>query len=78
MAIHNARMHLVFIENQRMEKDMEFTQSVQESFLLTSTPQHFHSMFAAQTHAAQVVGGNSYYFIPFDNDMLGIVLGEIS
>jgi phosphoserine phosphatase RsbU/P len=78
LAIHNARMHLVLMENQRMEKDMEFAQSVQESFLPTSTPQHAHFSFAAQTHAAQVVGGDYYDFIPFENDMLGIVLGDVS
>ena len=78
LAIHNARMHMVLMENQRMEKDMEFSQSVQESFLPTSTPQHANFTFAAQTHAAQVVGGDYYDFIPFDNDMLGIVLGDVS
>jgi phosphoserine phosphatase RsbU/P len=78
LAIHNARMHLVLMENQRMEKDMEFAQSVQESFLPTSTPQHEHFTFAAQTHAAQVVGGDYYDFIPFENELLGIVLGDVS
>jgi phosphoserine phosphatase RsbU/P len=78
LGIHNARMHLVLMENQRMEKDMEFAQSVQESFLPTSTPQHEHFTFAARTHAAQVVGGDYYDFIPFENDMLGIVLGDVS
>ena len=78
LAIHNARMHLVLMENQRMEKDMEFAQSVQESFLPTTTPQHVNFTFAAQTHAAQVVGGDYYDFIPFDNELLGIVLGDVS
>jgi sigma-B regulation protein RsbU (phosphoserine phosphatase) len=61
-----------------MEKDMEFAQSVQESFLPTSTPQHANFIFAAQTHAAQVVGGDYYDFIPFENELLGIVLGDVS
>lgn len=78
LAIHNARMHLVLMENQRLEKDMEFAQSVQESFLPTSTPQHANFTFAAQTHAAQVVGGDYYDFIPFENELLGIVLGDVS
>jgi phosphoserine phosphatase RsbU/P len=78
LAIHNARMHMVLMENQRMEKDMEFAQSVQESFLPTSTPQHANFTFAALTHAAQVVGGDYYDFIPFENEMLGIVLGDVS
>ena len=78
LAIHNARLHLVLMENQRMEKDMEFAQSVQESFLPTSTPQHENFVFAAGTHAAQVVGGDYYDFIPFGNDVLGIVLGDVS
>ncbi|MZH02429.1 MAG: SpoIIE family protein phosphatase [Nitrospinae bacterium] len=78
LAIHNARMHLVLMENQRMEKDMEFAQSVQESFLPTTAPQHANFTFAAQTRAAQVVGGDYFDFIPFDNELLGIVLGDVS
>ena len=61
-----------------MEKDMEFAQSVQEILLPTSTPQHANFTFAAQTHAAQVVGGDYYDFIPFDNELLGIALGDVS
>lgn len=78
LAIHNARIHQVLMENQRMEKDMEFAQSVQESFLPTTTPQHINFTFAAQTHAAQIVGGDYYDFIPFENELLGIVLGDVS
>ena len=49
---------------------MELAQSVQESFLPTSTPHHENFVFAAGTHAAQVVGGDYYDFIPFGNDVL--------
>jgi hypothetical protein len=38
-----------------MEKDMEFAQSVQESFLSTYTLQHENVVFAAGRHVAQVL-----------------------
>ena len=57
---------------------MEFAQSVQESFLLTSTPQYENFVFVAGTHAVQVVGGDYYDFILFGNDVLEIVLGDVS
>ena len=78
LEIHNARMHVVLMENPRMEKNMEFAQTVQESFLPTTTPKHTNFTFASQTQAAQVVGGDYYDFIPFDNELLGIVLGDVS
>ena len=55
LAIHNARLHLVLMENQRMEKDMEFAQSVLESFLPTSTPQHEN--FFCCRHTCRVACG---------------------
>ncbi len=78
LAIQNARMHEMHMEKQRMEKDMEFAKSVQESFFQTAFPVHDHFIFAAKTVPALVVGGDFYDFIPFNEDLLGIVLGDVS
>lgn len=78
LAIQNARMHEIHMEKQRMEKDMEFAKSVQESFFQTAFPVHDHFTFAAKTVPALVVGGDFYDFIPFNEDQIGIVLGDVS
>jgi hypothetical protein len=66
LAIYNARLYLVLMENQHMEKDMEFAQSVKESFLLTSTTPHKNFVFASGAHAAQVVEGDYYLMFTLD------------
>ncbi len=78
LAIQNARMHQVLLETQRLEKDMEFAKSVQESFLPSSPPRYDNFVFAAKTVPAKVVGGDYYDFIPIDDDTLGVVLGDVS
>ncbi|MCH8156951.1 MAG: SpoIIE family protein phosphatase [Nitrospinae bacterium] len=78
LAIQNARLHEVLMENQRFEKDMQFAQAVQESFLPATPPQHDNFLFAAQTRPALVVGGDYYDFMRFDDDSLGILLGDVS
>lgn len=78
LAIQNSRMHRILLETQRMEKDMEFAQSVQESFLPATFPQHDNFLFAAETVPAKVVGGDYYDFIPLGENTLGVVLGDVS
>lgn len=78
LAIQNARMHQALLIQQRLEKDMEFATSVQESFLPKSPPHHSRFKFAAKSIPAQNVGGDYYDFIPFSNDTVGILLGDVS
>lgn len=78
LAIQNARMHTILMEKQRMEKDMEFAKSVQESFFQAAFPKHDRFHFAAKTVPALVVGGDFYDFIPFNENLLGVVLGDVS
>ncbi len=78
LAIRNARLHEVLMENQRMEKDMEFAQSVQESFLPEFPPQHDNFLFAAKALPAKVVGGDYYDFIQLTDQSMGILLGDVS
>lgn len=78
LAIQNAQMHQVLMEKQRMEKDMAFAKSVQDSFLPPAPPRHERFLFAARTVPAKIVGGDFYDFIPFEKDLMGIVLGDVS
>ena len=78
LAIQNARIHHILMEKQRLEKDMEFAQSVQESFLPQKAPEHPNFQFAASSIPAQNVGGDYYDFIQLGPSTLGILLGDVS
>ena len=71
-------MHQVMLDQQRQKRDMEFATSVQESFLPQTLPVHSRFKFAAKSISALNVGGDYYDFIPFGNETLGILLGDVS
>ncbi|MDP7556610.1 MAG: GAF domain-containing protein [Nitrospinaceae bacterium] len=70
LAIRNAHMHEALMENQRLKKDMEFAQPVQESFLPEFPPKHDNFLFAAKALPAKVVGGNYYDFFQTSTETL--------
>ncbi len=78
LAIRNAKTHQVLLENQKLESDIEFSRSVQESFLPESVPTHKKYLFAGNTLPSKAVGGDFYDFIRFDKDHMGIFLGDVS
>jgi sigma-B regulation protein RsbU (phosphoserine phosphatase) len=78
LAIQNARMHGILLDKQRMEKDMEFAKTVQESFFQADCPCIDNFLFAAKTVPALVVGGDFYDFICFDCNRIAVVLGDVS
>ena len=78
LALQNARMHQSLMERQKLEKDMEFARSVQESFLPSQVPIHDQFLFAAQTVPALDIGGDFYDFIPLEDETLGVILGDVS
>lgn len=78
LAIHNSETHHLLMEKQRLGKDMEFAQNVQESFLPQTVPEHPNFTFAAFSLPAQNVGGDYYDFIPLDASRLVLLLGDVS
>lgn len=78
LAVQNARSHEAMLSVQRMEKDMEFASSVQQSFLPQHPPRYEDFQFVAKTIPARIVGGDYYDFILFDNDRIGVLLGDVS
>lgn len=78
LAILNAKNHQVLLENQKLETDIEFSRSVQESFLPEKVPTHKKYLFAGKTLPSKAVGGDFYDFICFDKNHMGILLGDVS
>lgn len=77
-AIDNARMHVALLRKQRIESDLAFATTVQESFLPQGLPDLPGLRFRAFYKAALEVGGDFYDFIPLDPDRMGILIGDVS
>jgi sigma-B regulation protein RsbU (phosphoserine phosphatase) len=78
LAVRNSRSHQAIINMKRMERDMELSRSVQESFLPSQVPIVPGYAFGAKTLPAREVGGDYFDFIPFSDDKLGIIVGDVS
>lgn len=78
IAIDNAQLHQRLMDKQRLEKDMEFARTVQESFLPQSPPETANYSFSSHYTPAREVGGDFYDFIRLDVDRVGIVIGDVS
>jgi sigma-B regulation protein RsbU (phosphoserine phosphatase) len=78
IAIENAKMHRSLMEKQRLVKDMEFARTIQESFLPQKAPEVQRYRFSAHYTPALEVGGDFYDFIHLDENLTGIVIGDVS
>lgn len=67
IAIENARLHQIAVEEARMERELQVALQVQSSLIPHDTPQIPGWEFAALWHPARVVGGDYYDFIPLAN-----------
>ncbi len=80
LAIENARMHRTMLEKQKLDQQLEAARTIQESFMpqtFPEDPQGRFEIFAKSIPATQI-GGDFYDFMLFDNDTLGVVVGDVS
>lgn len=77
-AIENARMHTALMKKQRMESDLAFATTVQQSFLPQTLPELPGMRFRAFYKAALEVGGDFYDFIPVATNRMGILIGDVA
>jgi len=80
LAIENARMHRTMLEKQKLDQQLEAARTIQESFMpqtFPEDPQKRFEIFAKSIPATQI-GGDFYDFMMFENDTLGIVVGDVS
>jgi len=65
-------------EQERLQKEMELAQDIQQTLLPTDVPELEGYEIASYYQAAKEVGGDYYDFIEVDKDTLGIVVADVS
>jgi sigma-B regulation protein RsbU (phosphoserine phosphatase) len=80
LAIENARMHRAMLEKQKLDQQLEAARTIQESFMPQAFPQDSQGRFevAAKSIPATQIGGDFFDFMMFENDTLGLVVGDVS
>jgi sigma-B regulation protein RsbU (phosphoserine phosphatase) len=78
IAIENARLYQMAIENSRMETEMKLARNVQISLLPRQTPSLPGWEFGAHWQPARQVGGDYYDFINQSGGKLGIVIADVT
>ncbi len=79
LALENARIHADLLEKQRMDQDIRSAWTIQEGFLVRDWPVD-DSRFDVYgvTRPARVVGGDFYDFARLDDDLVGMLIGDVS
>lgn len=80
LAIENARMHRLMLEQQRLQQQLESAHSIQQSFMPQKFPHTASDRFsvAAQNIPATAVGGDLFDFFEIDTQRVGLVIGDVS
>jgi sigma-B regulation protein RsbU (phosphoserine phosphatase) len=80
LAIENARMHQMELEQERMRQQLESAKVIQQSFMPTDLPIGDDLPFeiCAQNLPAIAVGGDLYDVFLLDNSKLGLMIGDVS
>jgi sigma-B regulation protein RsbU (phosphoserine phosphatase) len=78
IAIENARLYQVAVEQGRLERELQMAHEIQAGFLPHETPQIPGWEFAARWQPAREVAGDYYDFIPLEDGRLGLVIADVS
>jgi sigma-B regulation protein RsbU (phosphoserine phosphatase) len=78
IAIENARLYALAIDRGRIEKELQMARQVQTSLIPTHTPEIPGWQFSASWIPAREVSGDYYDFIPIKQDILGVVIADVS
>ncbi|KAA3619441.1 MAG: GAF domain-containing protein [Calditrichaeota bacterium] len=80
LAIENARLHKTSLEKQKIEQQLDAARIIQESFMPQTAPTSKDHRFevAAKSIAATAIGGDFYDFAQFEEDTLGVFIGDVS
>jgi serine phosphatase RsbU (regulator of sigma subunit) len=78
IALENARLHEESIARERLNRDLELANRVQQSFLPRDVPRIASYEFYAHYKPAQAVGGDYYGFIPLPQGRLAVAVGDVA
>ncbi|HUT14774.1 MAG TPA: GAF domain-containing protein [Anaerolineae bacterium] len=78
IAIENARLHQISLEQERTTQELQLAREIQISFLPDCCPHYPGWDIAADWYAARAVGGDFYDFIVLDNEHLGLAIADVS
>jgi sigma-B regulation protein RsbU (phosphoserine phosphatase) len=78
IAIENARLYQVAVEQGRMERELQMARRVQTSLIPEETPKIKGWEFAAQWLPAREVSGDFYDFIALENGNLGLFIADVT
>jgi serine phosphatase RsbU (regulator of sigma subunit) len=78
LAIETALLHDEMTRQAELNRDLEIARDIQSSLLPRTLPAIPGFSFFGGSIPAKVVGGDFYDFIPFEDDRLGIVIGDVS
>jgi len=76
--INNTLLHQQLLIQERVQRELEIAAEIQVSLLPHGVPQMPGVEFAVASLPATEVGGDFYDFIPFDEDHLGIIVGDVA
>jgi phosphoserine phosphatase RsbU/P len=79
VAIENARLYQrVTQQEQRLEHDLDMARDVQLRLLPPTPARKPHAEFATRFLPARTIGGDLYDFLPYDDNCIGIAMGDVS
>ncbi len=79
VAIENARLYSrVAQQEQRLEHDLDMAREVQLRLLPPTPARQRHAEFATRFLPARTIGGDLYDFLPYDDERIGIAMGDVS
>lgn len=79
LALENAQMHRQILEKQRVDQEIEHAWTIQEGFLVREWPDD-DARFEVfgEMRPAKTVGGDFYDFVRPAEDIVGILIGDVS
>ncbi len=78
ISIENARLYKSEVEKQKIERDLDLARKIQQGLLPQCIPQIGNLDICGEMIPAMQVGGDYYDLIPFSDDKLFVVVGDVS
>ncbi len=77
IAIENAQLHQMAVEQNRIEQDLSLARQVQQAFLPSSAPQIKGFQFFNHYQPADLVGGDYFDYVSLGGDHLVVLMADV-